>query len=197
MIPHAGFDYYTEFSSNFKHITKNPVILFFGRIDQYKGISILMQALPKILKRYPDVILRIAGNGNLQTEMPLIDKYKNNIELHNRWIRDEEVSDLIEDATIVVLPYTHATQSGVIPLAYAFSKPVVATNVGCLDEQVIDGETGYLCEGANADALSKAILKMLDDPIHTKKMGISANEYMKKYLTWDASARIFDNFIAK
>lgn len=197
VIPHAGFDYYTKFSSEKKQDSQNPVILFFGRIDQYKGISVLLQALPKVIERCPNAILRIAGNGNLQAEMPMIEMLSNNIDLHNRWIRDEEVSGLVEDAAFVVLPYTHATQSGVIPLAYAFSKPVVATNVGCLDEQVVEGETGYMCEGSDAMALAEAMIKMLDNIEYTKQMGIKANEYMQKYLTWDASARLFVDFILK
>lgn len=191
VIPHAGFDYYTKLGTVQTKKEQNPVILFFGRIDQYKGIGVLLQALPMVLDKHPNTILRIAGNGNLQMEMQLIEQFKNNIDLHNRWIKDEEVSALIEDATFVVLPYTHATQSGVIPLAYAYSKPVVATNVGCLDEQVVEGETGYMCESSDANSLANAMIKMLDNVERTKQMGSKAHEYMKKYLTWEASAKLF------
>lgn len=197
VIPHAGFDYYTKFSSAPVNEVQNSIILFFGRIDQYKGIEVLLKAFPKVLEKYPNAILRIAGNGNLQTEMPLIEQLKGNIDLQNRWIKDEEVCGLVEDATFVVLPYTHATQSGVIPLAYAFSKPVVATNVGCLDEQVVDGETGYICESSDAIALADTMIKMLDNVKHTKQMGIKANDYMKKHLTWNASAKSFESFIKR
>lgn len=197
VIPHAGFDYYTKLGKVQTNKEENHIILFFGRIDQYKGIGVLLKALPMVLEKYPNTILRIAGNGNLQAEISMIEKFKANIDLHNRWIKDEEVSGLIEDATFIVLPYTHATQSGVIPLAYAFSKPVVATNVGCLDEQVVEGETGYMCEGSNPTALADAMIKMLDNIENTKKMGIKANQYMKKYLTWEASAKIFTDFISK
>lgn len=199
VIPHAGFDYYTKFSSVQTNGLQNtnPIILFFGRIDLYKGISVLLRAFPKVLEKHPNAILRIAGNGNLQAEMPLIEQLKGNIDLHNRWIKDEEVNELFQDATFVVLPYTHATQSGVIPLAYAFSKPVVATKVGCLDEQVIEGETGYMCEGSDPIGLADGMIKMLDSIEQTKQMGFKANKYMKKYLTWEASAKLFIDFISK
>lgn len=197
VIPHAGFDYYTELGSGETHEGENPVILFFGRIDKYKGVSILLKAFQIVLSRHPNAILRIAGNGNLQGDIHMIEKLKSNIDLQNRWIKDEEVGKLFEDATFVVLPYTHATQSGVIPLAYAFSKPVVATKVGCLDEQVVEGETGYMCDGSNAIALSEAMLKMLDNIELTKYMGVNAYEYMKKHLTWESSAKIFVDFISK
>ena len=197
VIPHAGFDYYTKLSSEKKQNSQNPIILFFGRIDQYKGIGVLLQAFPMILEKYPNTILRIVGNGNLQAEKPMIEKFEGNIDLHNRWIKDEEVCGFVEDVTFVVLPYIHATQSGVIPLAYAFGKPVVATKVGCLDEQVVEGETGYLCEGADSTILAQTMLKMLDDIEHTKQMGLNAFNYMQRHLTWTSSAKLFTDFIIK
>lgn len=197
VIPHAGFDYYMQFDSVHKQQSNKTVILFFGRIDQYKGINVLLQSFSLVLEKHPNVVLRIAGNGNLLNEMPLIEKYKESIDLQNRWIKDEEVSSLVSDVAFVVLPYTHATQSGVIPLAYAYSKPVVATNVGCLDEQVINGETGYLCEGSNVKSLADVIIQMLDNPGRTREMGIKANSFMKRYLTWEASAKLLIDFLEK
>lgn len=197
VIPHAGFDYYTQLCHSSNIESSKPIILFFGRIDQYKGIGVLLKALPLVLEKHPNAVLRIAGSGNIQKEMPLLERFHANIDLQNRWIKDEEVGSLVQDTTVVVLPYTHATQSGVIPLAYAFCKPVVATKVGCLDEQVLDGETGFMCEGSNHVELAEAIIKMLDDPERTKLMGTKANDYMKKYLTWDASAKLFIDFVTK
>ena len=127
----------------------------------------------------------------------MIEHMSHSIDLHNRWIKDEEVSRLVEDAAFVVLPYTHATQSGVIPLAYAYSKPVIATNVGCLDEQVINGETGYICEPSNPNSLAEVINKMLANPEKTKQMGKNAYEYMRLNLTWEASAKLFIDFMSK
>ena len=195
VIPHAGFDYYAKLGTFHKIDPKNPIVLFFGRIDKYKGINILLQAWPMVLEKHNNAILRIAGNGNIQTELPIIKKYKNSIDLQNRWIKDREVSRLVEDAALVVLPYTHATQSGVIPLAYAFGKPVIATNVGCLDEQVIEGETGFICEASDAIALANTINMMLDNKEMTKEMGQKAYNYMKKYLSWEASAKLFVDLI--
>ena len=197
VIPHAGFDYYTKFNTKVSHKSQSPVILFFGRIDKYKGIDVLLQALPRVLEKHPNAILRIAGNGNLHAEMTKIKKFKCNIDIHNYWIKDEEVGGLLVDATFVVLPYTHATQSGVIPLAYAFCKPVVATRVGCLDEQVVEGETGYMCEASDPIALAEAMIKMLDNIEKTEQMGLKANEYMKKCLTWESSAKRFESFVKK
>ena len=195
VIPHAGFDYYVNFSAELVPSSKKQIILFFGRIDKYKGLHVLLQALPLVLKEFPETVLRIVGNGNLQNEMDLINKYAANIELHNRWIKDEEVSSLVQDCLFVVLPYTHATQSGVIPLAYAFGKPVLVTNVGCLDEQVDDGVTGYLVDPGNHYILAQRMKDMLKDLDTTQKMGQNAYNYMCEHLTWEASARLWTDFI--
>ncbi len=82
-------------------------------------------------------------------------------------------------------------------MAYAFSKPVVATNVGCLDEQVINGKTGFLVEGRNPDALADAMIKLLEEPVKAKAMGEYAHKYMQENLTWDASAKKLTEFIEK
>ncbi len=107
------------------------------------------------------------------------------------------MASFVRQTSVVVLPYTHATQSGVIPLAYAFAKPVVATNVGCLDEQVIDGKTGILVPSHDPIALANALIKILNNKIEIKKMGIYAHKYMQENLTWEASAKQLVNFISK
>lgn len=195
VIPHAGFDYYAGLSNSKSTKSAGRNILFFGRVDKYKGIEILLEAMPKVVEAYPDVKLCIAGNGNMDAYADGLANCKNNLDLQNRWIKDEEVAGFVSWADFVVLPYTHATQSGVIPLAYAFSKPVVVTNVGCLDEQVINGKTGYLVEGSNSEALADAMIEMLSDVAKMKAMGEYANKYMQEHLTWDASATKFIEFI--
>ena len=196
VIPHAGFNYYTEFS-NFELKSKISWknILFFGRIDQYKGIDVLLKALPTVVAKHPDLKLSIVGNGDISRYKDAIEMFSNNVILHNRWIKDEEVASYVNECDFMILPYTHATQSGVIPLAYAFSKPVIATRVGCLDEQVLDGETGVMCDGNNPAALAEAMIFMLDNPERTKVMGETAKKYMESHLTWNASAITLIDFL--
>lgn len=195
VIPHAGFDYYAALGVSNSDETTGKNVLFFGRIDKYKGIEVLLKAMPKVIAAHPDVKLCIAGNGNMDSYADGLEKCKDNIDLQNRWIKDEEVAGFVSWADVVVLPYTHATQSGVIPLAYAFSKPVIATNVGCLDEQVFNGKTGCLIEGGNPEALADAMVDLLSDASRMKSMGVYAHQYMQENLTWDASADNLVEFI--
>lgn len=200
VIPHAGFDYYIKAANQRQSIVNgipDNTLLFFGRIDKYKGLNVLLAAMENVLKVKPEIKLIIAGNGDITPYRTQIEKIKDNVVVKNGWIADEDVASIVKLASVVILPYTHATQSGVIPLAYAFSKPVIATNVGCLAEQIIDGETGYIIEGGNARAVSNAIIKMFDNPENIAKMGEKANKYVKENLTWGASAQLLVDFLSK
>ena len=126
-----------------------------------------------------------------------IESIKHNVNVINRWIKDEEVSEIVEPADVVILPYTHATQSGVIPLAYAFSKPVIATNVGGLDEQVVEGETGYIVPSHNPQAIANAVIRIYAEIDKPHKMGQKAHQYMAENLTWESSAKRFTEFLSK
>jgi glycosyltransferase involved in cell wall biosynthesis len=85
------------------------------------------------------------------------------VRVHDRYVADEEVGDLVAAADCVVLPYRSATQSGVVLVAYAGGCPVISTAVGGLPEVVEDGVTGYLVPPENPAALADAILRFYDE----------------------------------
>lgn len=190
VIPHAGFDFYAKYNTC-KYHDFSFSLLFFGRIDKYKGISMLLDAMPLIIEKFPNVSLKIVGNGDISEYEDKINCLNKNVTIVNRWINDNEVTTYVSNCDIVVLPYTHATQSGVIPLAYAFSKPVVATNVGGLREQVIEGQTGIVIDEINKEAFANGIISLLSNPQKTQLMGQKAYKYMQENLTWSASAKQF------
>lgn len=139
---------------------KNFNILFYGRISPYKGIEYLCEAMLKVHNSYPDVTLTIAGNGTFYFD---ISKYERLpfIKIENRYISTEEIATLLENCSINVLPYTDATQSGVVLTSYAFNKPIIASNVGGMSEYVIDGKTGILVPPRDVDALADAIIDLI------------------------------------
>ena len=148
-------------------------ILFFGRIWQYKGLEYLIKAVPKIAEAVPDVKVIIAGKGddfsNYQSWIDQQDASR--FEVHNEYISNERREELFARSEVVVLPYVAATQSGVIPIAYTYKKPVIATTVGCLPEVVFDGQTGFLVPPRDSDALAHAAIRILQNPDLQKKMG--------------------------
>ena len=92
------------------------------------------------------------------------------MEILNRFIGLDELSDLIRGALFIVCPYTDATQSGVVYSSFALNTPVIATRVGGLPEMIEDGKTGIIVPPKDSSALATAILSLLDNPELLVKM---------------------------
>ena len=150
-------------------------LLFFGRISPYKGIEYLLKAMKIVHKSLPNVKLTIAGSGKIYFD---ISPFQNlsYIDIQNRYISMTELADLINRTTIVVCPYTDATQSGVIMTAYSLCKPVIATHVGGLVEMIEDGKSGVLIPPKDVDALANAIINISLD----LQKRLEMEEYIKK-----------------
>lgn len=185
VIPHGDYSFFVNCGKTI-HSEEN-CILFFGSIRAYKGIEYLIKAVPLISKEIPDFKVIIAGEGDFSKYSKLITD-KSKFEIHNRFIPDEMVSELFRRAELLVLPYIEATQSGPLHIAYAFKKPVVATNVGAIPEVVEDGKTGYIVPPRDVTALADAIIKLLKDDELRKEMGETAYRKMKEELSWDKIA---------
>jgi glycosyltransferase involved in cell wall biosynthesis len=151
----------------------SPQILFFGRIWKYKGLEYLIRAQPLITAAFPEARIVIAGAGEdfepYRRQMVDPDRFI----IRNHFIEPGERDELFRQASIVVLPYIEATQSGVVPLAYACATPVIATRTGALSEAVEDGRTGLLVPPADSDALARAVIELLGDPTRRRTMGMA------------------------
>jgi len=113
---------------------------------------------------------------------------RDNFIVHNYRIPYKEGAELFQRCSVVVLPYIDASQSGVIPTAYGFKKPIVVTDVGSIPEIVDDGVTGFIVPPRNTEALADAIVKLLEDEDLRKQMGESAYKKLKTDLSWDKIA---------
>lgn len=181
-----------EFRNTNTTINKTNYILFFGRISPYKGIDYLINAVKRM---GDDVQLIIAGGGTVYFPKSLYEG-DSRIILMNRYIDMNELYELISNCSIVVCPYTDATQSGVVMTAYSLYKPVIVTDVGGLPDMVDDGKTGFVIPSKSAESLYKvlneiytnpSILQTLSDNIKKKYMsGVGswqtiANQYLNIY----------------
>jgi len=135
---------------------QEKIILFFGFIRKYKGLDILLDAMPKL----PGIKLLVAGEF-YEEEKPYREQISqlgigNQLLLKTDFVPDSEVKYYLCAADLVVQPYRNATQSGVTPLAYHFEIPMVVTNVGGLPALVDNGETGIITE-PNPEAIAAGI----------------------------------------
>jgi glycosyltransferase involved in cell wall biosynthesis len=121
----------------------NQYILLFGRLSYYKGLDILLDAIPYIIQHYPDLKILIAGR--LESGYNLPDSlYKKHVEFISDYLSVNYLKDLIRHSKFIVCPYRDATQSGVLMTALAMHKCVVATNVGSFPEYIQHGYNGLL-----------------------------------------------------
>jgi len=185
------------------------VMLIFGSLTRYKGIEMMLHAMPAIIHAFPTSILLIAGNSTKKERyfQELKDKIanlkiSNNVILHNRWIQDNEVEKYFNAADCLVLPYRRIFQSGVPFMAYRFGLPVIATRVGGLPETIIEGKTGYLCD-PNILSLYRTVLKYFQSPLYQNldQEKFKIKETAEKLFSWDIVAdktySIYRNAISK
>jgi starch synthase len=147
------------------------LILFFGRIWEYKGLEYLIRAEPLITSKVPQAKIVIAGVGEDFDRYRRMMVHPEQFIVHNEYVSDEKRLELFTRASVVVLPYIEASQSHIISIAYRCGKPVVATKVGGLPEMVDHGQTGYLVPPRDANALAEAIVLLMRNEKMRRQFG--------------------------
>lgn len=165
---------------------KNTV-LFFGRISPYKGLEYLIKAEPLIVREIPDLKIIIAGQGDFSNYEKMIQD-RRRYEIYNHYITNELTARLFQRATCMVLPYTDATQSGVLMTAYAFNKPAIVTDVGGLPEVVEDGVTGFVVPPRDENSLARAIINLLKNKDLKEKIKKNISRVSKNKFSWEQIA---------
>ena len=186
-IPLGPYSLYMNLATT-PFASDGSTVLFFGRLRYYKGIEVLLRAAPLIKLEIPTAKFLIVGAGKYPAVEKAISQHPDWFELINRFIPAEEVHTYFERAALVVTPYIEASQSGVIPLAYLFSRPVVASRVGSIPEIVEEGNTGYLVDPNDEFSLAQAIVCLLEDKKMREAMGKAGAAKLEKELSWHAIA---------
>jgi glycosyltransferase involved in cell wall biosynthesis len=178
ILPHLPLWKYADIASRLK-LQRAPIgnvfnILFFGRIQEYKGLGYLLLAAPEIAAAVPTARIVIAGEGDpvATATMPLPRGVT--FDVRNRFIPDDEAAALFAAADLLVLPYTEASQSGVLAIAATFALPVVASRVGELGETVGKLESGLVVPPGNAEAIARAVISLAGDPERRRQLGRNA-----------------------
>lgn len=148
-------------------------ILFFGSIRPYKGLVYLISAFKEIAERDPAYRLVIAGERRKESEkywdeiQRLIGCVTNQGQVIQRieYIPDEQTELYFKAADVLALPYTHVFQSGVLFLAHSFGLPVIATDVGSIREDIVEGKTGFLCRPCDSSDLAGTIDRYFESPL--------------------------------
>ncbi|MBI4302321.1 MAG: glycosyltransferase family 4 protein [Chloroflexi bacterium] len=171
-----------------ENVLEENIVLFFGRIRDYKGLEYLIRAQPLIAREMPGVRVAIAGEGDIGKYRRLMVNPEDFL-VYNRFISFEDGAELFQRCKVVVLPYVDASQTAVAQVAYGFGKPVVATNVGGLPEMVNHGETGLVVAPRDPQALAEAVVKLLRDDDLRRRMGQAGQRKLETEYAWDVIAQ--------
>ncbi|HYF06125.1 MAG TPA: glycosyltransferase family 4 protein [Acetobacteraceae bacterium] len=160
-------------------------IYFFGRMEAYKGLDVLLRALRIMHEEGLDFRLVMAGQG------PELDRLEEGfrelpeVTVRKGYVRSDEIVRGIQEAECVVLPYLSATQSGVVTAAFAGERYVVASETGGLMDIVRHGQNGLLVPPGDPRALAAAFRTLFAEPGLRERLLEGARETAETQLDWN------------
>ncbi len=187
---------------------ERPLLLFFGFVRAYKGLDLLIEALPEVIARWRDsgppgdgppprlLVLGEFYEGREQTAaLTARLGLTESVTLEDKYVPDERVGLYFSAADVVVLPYRSATQSGIVQIAYQLERPVICTNVGGLSEVVLDGRTGIVVPPGDPHALAGAVLRYYRDELEGPFVEEIRRE--KGKYSWDRMVEAVERLISR
>jgi D-inositol-3-phosphate glycosyltransferase len=177
---------------------REKTILFFGNITPYKGLEYLIAAFRQLLTLHRDYKLLVVGNpGKLDKywasiREAILDIGNERLLLRDEFIPDDQTELYFKAADVLVLPYKQIYQSGVLFLGHSFGLPVIAADVGCLKDEIIDGQTGYLFKPEDADDLAKVIERYFASDLYAdlNRRRPQIRDYATVQHSWDLVSQI-------
>lgn len=167
------------------------VMLFFGFVREYKGLHVLLDALPLVFQK-TEATLLVVGEFWKDKELYLeqIARYdlSSRVQITDKYVPNEKIGLYFCASDLVVQPYLSASGSGISQIAYGFDRPVIATNVGSLPEVIQDGENGRIVPAGNAHALALAIVESLQ-PQDLARLSAGASQTKKRF-SWEKMGKI-------
>jgi glycosyltransferase involved in cell wall biosynthesis len=145
--------------------SRDKALLFFGNIAPYKGLEYLVAAFTELLKKDRTYRLLIVGAPkgpkdywNQIQQTILRSGVEDRVIAKIEYVPDEATELYFKAADLLVLPYTHVFQSGVLFLGYSFGLPAIAADVGSLKEEIVEGETGLVFKPRDSFDLARRIV---------------------------------------
>jgi D-inositol-3-phosphate glycosyltransferase len=178
---------------------RKKVLLFFGNIAPYKGVEYLIDAFIQVAGKMEECRLIIAGRpkGSEEYWAGLLAKInasavKDKFVLKIEYVPDAETEVYFKAADVLVLPYTHVFQSGVLFLGYNFGLPAIAADVGSLKEEIVEGRTGYVFASCDTKGLARAIETYFSSDLYAqlKERRQDIRDYARERYSWSKVARM-------
>ncbi len=171
-----------------------PRLLCLGRLVRHKGFDLALTAFASLTGRFPQSRLLVAGDGEARADLErqTADLGLTEAVEFTGWVPPEQVPDLINSATMVVMP-SRREPFGLVALQAAhMARPIVAARADGLTEVVVHGETGLLVEKDDCNGLAEAIAFLLEHPQLATGMGWAARERVQDLFSWE---RFLDAYV--
>jgi len=189
-------------------VSGKKVILTFGLLSPGKGIEVVIDALPEIVKAHPQVIYMVVGATHPHLKMEHGEDYRNSLHrrakelgvsehivFHDRFVADEDLLEFIGVADIYVTPYLNEAQiiSGTLAYALGMGKAVISTPFWHAQELLAD-DRGRLVPFRDQAALAQEVIDLLDHPDECRAIRERAYQYGRKMVWSDVGRRYLDTF---
>ena len=189
-------------------VSGKKIILTFGLLSPGKGIEVVIDALPEIVKAHPQVIYMVVGATHPHLKAEQGEDYRNSLHLranelgvsdhivfHDRFVADEDLLEFIGVADIYVTPYPNEAQiiSGTLAYALGMGKAVVSTPYWHAQELLAD-DRGRLVPFRDHGALARQVIDLLDHPDECRAIQERAYHYGRKMVWSNVGSRYLDTF---
>ena len=167
---------------------KQKIILYVGRLYQRKGLTTLLQSIPKVIQNFRNVKIVISGEGFKQNEEKLT-RLAEKLNIENSvsfvgYFPDEKLPDLYAASDIFVLPALYENFPFAILEAQSTGLPVISTKVGGIPELVTDSKNGLLVDPANSEQLTEGIMTLLQNPEFAEELGKRGRRLVEEKFSW-------------
>ncbi len=173
--------------------SKGKGVLFAGTMSCLKNPLALVRAMPLVLKKHPDAVLRVCGRPADAEYISAIEQQVRASDLDDRVqimgvVTRREIMEMLAESVCLALPSRQENTPIVIAQAMAAARAIVATPVGAIPEMVQEGETGFLVDPDDSPALAARIVSLMDDAELARQMG--ENGRNKALATYERHAHI-------
>ena len=165
-------------------------LIFWGRVEEEKGLPELFIAMKKVSKQVPEVKLTLVGEGNqMQNYKRMVAEQglSNRVEFSG-WLDTQAIQQLATKCSLGVFPSRIESFGLSVIEAMAGGLPVLATCAGAIPENIEDGITGTLVPPENPNALADALIKALKDSAIHEALACKAKDVVRQKFSWDRAA---------
>jgi glycosyltransferase involved in cell wall biosynthesis len=173
-------------------------LLYVGRLNHQKGVHNLLDALPPIITQFPEVKLRIAGDGTARNDLEK-KVVELGLEKHVRFlgaVSHDRIHFFYRKADILIFPSLNAEGFGLVLVeALGCECAVIATDLPAVQHLIKDGETGLIVSQNNKDEIAQRVMHLLSNPGKLKKLGKSGREFVLKRYDWGIIAKKYSELL--